>query len=919
MSVQLILYPQNYEGQFTALSTPVFNQYVSNFSFNSQYSVAYNMSSATSLPLDFLESALPQNYWSLFYSTGGAYGTVTAPTISSGKITFDSVSSGTTGATGCVQKISNLQIGATYDLDITRLTAGGITTIGTGGSYTVSGVTFDTIGNYVLPTTIGTHTTQFTATNSTMVFVLAYFNNDNTNLEINAISIRENISSAPTVDVFKDGQVICDLYEESNIPLSLSVDDFKNIHEKKQSFSKPFKLPATKRNNKIFTSLFDVTKSVKDDVFSFHPYKKTKAILKENGYTIFDGYLSLIDITEKEKEISYNVNLFGDTITLADTLKDKQIDDLDLTELEHNYTISNIVASQTGSVTYLQTSTSTYRSADSVKYPAVKWNGSSSVNNNGDIQLTKLQDFFRPFVNCKYLFDRIITEAGFTYSSDFLNSTDFTKLFMDFNFGKNVPINLSNSTRSAYSYAIQNSTTSYANIATPYWDYYAQLPGGEPSYWDNTNHKLTASFNSTQLSVTYDYPIQYNVSGGDGSEILNFRWVHKDTSGNVIEEIDLINQSFSSLSFGGVVNASGFFTRILEAGETLEPQFKSATANDFRIQSGSLDVPPGTGQGNSPASSITIVHAVNALVTNSVLQSIRGKNKQWEFIKSISTMFNLVFMQDKENQTNLIIEPYEAVFLDDTQSQYITHKTLDWTSKVDISEHKSKPLKLKKNVKVRYKNDDKDYNLGIYEASTQRLYGQAEREQTDFTLLQGEEKIETLLFSATYVRPGFDNFSYDLTIPVIYEEKDGEYFAYDNRPRILFNIGQKTIDTGKIKVPAQNGVAAQDRTNFLQFSHLTETPTTASTKDYNFETIQLIGSMGNNPVDNLYNLYWFNYYDELYNPDTRVVNMKLYLTPADISNFEFYYKIRIKNREYRVNKIDYKPYELSSVEFILIG
>ena len=78
-------------------------------------------------------------------------------------------------------------------------------------------------------------------------------------------------------------------------------------------------------------------------------------------------------------------------------------------------------------------------------------------------------------------------------------------------------------------------------------------------------------------------------------------------------------------------------------------------------------------------------------------------------------------------------------------------------------------------------------------------------------------------------------------------------------------------------------------------------------------------AIGNTPVENLYNLYWFNYYDELYNPDTRIVNMKLYLTPADIANFEFYYKIRIKNREYRVNKIDYKPYELSTVEFILIG
>ena len=911
MSVQLILFPQNYQGQYSTTSTPFFNEYVSNFSFNSVLSLTQNVTNPSSMPLDALEATLPFNTWTKFHSNGGSFGTTNVPTIASGKITIDSPPSGTLGASGCFQKIDNLQIGATYDLKITRLTAGGITTIGTQGSYTVFGQTFDTIGNATIPTTVGTHTIQFTATNSIMVFVLTYFNNDDTNLEINAISIRENISSAPTIDVFKDGQVICDLYDEKNIPLSLSIDDFKNIHEKKQSFSKPFKLPATKRNNKIFTSLFDVTKSVKDDVFSFHPYKKTKAILKENGYTIFDGYLNLIDITQKNGEISYNVNLFGDTITLADTLKNKQIDDIDLTEISHDYTISNIVASQTGSVTYVEPSTSGYRSADTVKYPAVKWNGNSRVDNNGDIQLEKYEDFFRPFVNCKYLFDRIITEANFTYSSDFLNSTDFTKLYMDFNFGKNTAIIISNNTRNAYNYTEQFSNTSFTNIATTFWDQYATTAGNNPSYWSNTNHKFTANFDSTVLSITYDYPIK-NVSGSTNT--VTFRWVHKDSSGNVLEEIDLISQGIGN---NITVNFSGFFTRVVEAGETLEPQFKSSTANDFKIEAGSIDTP--TGQANSPNGTLTIVHAVDAIINNSILQSLRGKLKQWDYVKSISTMFNLVFMQDKDNQTNLIIEPYEAVFIDDTQSQYITHKTLDWTSKVDITEHKSKPLKLKKNVKLRYKNDTKDHPLGVYEASTQRPYGQAERENTDFTLLEGEEKVETPLFSATYIKPVFDNFSYDLTIPVIYEEKDGEYFAYDNKPRILFNIGEKTIDTGKIKVPAQNGEVAQDRTNFLQFSHLTEIPTTNNTKDYNFETVQLIGNIGNNPVDNLYNLYWFNYYDELYNPDTRIINMKLYLTPADISNFEFYYKIRIKNREYRVNKIDYKPYELSSVEFILIG
>ena len=119
-------------------------------------------------------------------------------------------------------------------------------------------------------------------------------------------------------------------------------------------------------------------------------------------------------------------------------------------------------------------------------------------------------------------------------------------------------------------------------------------------------------------------------------------------------------------------------------------------------------------------------------------------------------------------------------------------------------------------------------------------------------------------------------------------------------------------------IPPQNGQSSENQSSFGQFSHLTETPTTASTKDYNFRTGQLIGSIGNTPIDNLYNTYWSPYYDELYNPDTRIVSIKVYLTPADIANFEFYYKIRIKNREYRVNKIEYKPYELSSVEFILI-
>ena len=161
-----------------------------------------------------------------------------------------------------------------------------------------------------------------------------------------------------------------------------------------------------------------------------------------------------------------------------------------------------------------------------------------------------------------------------------------------------------------------------------------------------------------------------------------------------------------------------------------------------------------------------------------------------------------------------------------------------------------------------------------------------------------------------------------MVIPVIYQE-DGEGFkGYKNKPRILYDVShntKRTLTGSTYYIPAQNGLSSENQSSFGQFSHLTEVPTTTSTKDYNYSTQQIITQVGTYiPVDNLFNTYWAPYYDELYNSDTRVVTMKVNLSPSDISNFNFYDTVFIKNREYRVNKIDYKPYELSTVEFILI-
>jgi hypothetical protein len=95
-------------------------------------------------------------------------------------------------------------------------------------------------------------------------------------------------------------------------------------------------------------------------------------------------------------------------------------------------------------------------------------------------------------------------------------------------------------------------------------------------------------------------------------------------------------------------------------------------------------------------------------------------------------------------------------------------------------------------------------------------------------------------------------------------------------------------------------------------------PVSTDTFDYNFGECQYIQPIGQTSTLNLFNTYWFPYYNELYNPDTKTMTLKVNLTAGDIAEFEFSDFVMIKNRSYRVNKIDYKPNDLSTVEFILI-
>ena len=326
MSIQLVLYPQNYQGVFTS---PVLNEYVADglnfYLLNSLsgYAVPLNESNPVA---DTLIGSQPIPAWKRFRTTGTPFENVSIPSQTfSNNVIFYSSNTGISSS-GIYQQIENLNFGVQYELQITisQAAAGGSLIIGSTGS-SVQGV--QTLGSGTIQTystsLANVLTFNFTAGHFQEILTLDYRNDNGSQLIISSISIKDKINEPSNIYAeVTDGQVICDIYEEEDIPLSLSIDDFKNVAEKVQSYSKDFNLPATKRNNKIFTHLFDVTKI--QDAFSFNPYVKTQCILKQDGYDIFQGYLKLLDIVNKEDEISYSVNLYSENVALKDVLENKK-------------------------------------------------------------------------------------------------------------------------------------------------------------------------------------------------------------------------------------------------------------------------------------------------------------------------------------------------------------------------------------------------------------------------------------------------------------------------------------------------------------------------------------------------------------------------------------------------------------------
>jgi hypothetical protein len=232
-----------------------------------------------------------------------------------------------------------------------------------------------------------------------------------------------------------------DLDVADNIPLRINMSTIENtsIGEFYGIGSQTFTLPGTKRNNRFFNHAYQIGVS---DIPGF--YNTVDAYIIRDGETLLQGQLQLIEVITSEKNgfTEYNVQVSDSVIQFKDRLSSKLLKDADWSEYEHIISSASIVDSWSdellsGSIFYPLVDYGTDDVTQFPGQPRVQLNNDYRVGDgfpaNGVINTPNspmLAKQFLPAIKLKDVVDVIFEQVGFTYTSEFIDTDDFNKLYV---------------------------------------------------------------------------------------------------------------------------------------------------------------------------------------------------------------------------------------------------------------------------------------------------------------------------------------------------------------------------------------------------------------------------------------------------------------------------------------------------------
>jgi len=672
-----------------------------------------------------------------------------------------------------------------------------------------------------------------------------------------------------------------DTFGNENINLTLQVDDVRDIESKNASYSKDFNLPATKRNNKFFEHYYNVDRYKTN----FNVYKNVKAFLYSEDVLVLEGFLRLLNVVDKDTEVTYNVVLFNDVANIIETLADATINDLDFTDIDHELTPTNIIQSWFGLTTLSAGGTT-----DKVFYPLI--NDGQIYVDAENLYMRSYQENYILNISLKYVIDKIFDYAGFSYDSGFFETDYFKDIFFDIGLNNNssdfeddtIIATVGSGTDSV---GVNNGTNIGDSIESATVIDFVNESGDTDSNFNHDTSVFTAPYDC-YLNIEYTVKI-YNEN--DFQYGILRLYANDENLGQhyINEAVALGNPTVETKTFTGSV--------FVASGNTVTLQWVAPMA-DLMIA-------------NSDASlSLNLLNTP----TDVLIKANRGDIKLADILKDVVTAFNLT-LESKQNNL-LKIEPYY---------NFTTNNVIDWTKKINANEFVIEPIEIPKRIEFKHAEDSDDYYHERYKNAHNTEYGS---QVLEFDVDSDEvNTIELSVFAAPFTKQ-LDNSN--INLQHIATDNGEELEAFDNAPRLIFkNDNGFDIDldvqddTGDIF-----GADYQFINNGTQYygsadnnPPLPQVETNSYSLLFGFTNPIYTPTLGNIPSRTLYNFFWADYIDEKFNiTDGLILKAEFNLKPTDIYNFSFGDLVKVKDQHYRVNKIEYNTdrNNLAKVELLRI-
>lgn len=722
-----------------------------------------------------------------------------------------------------------------------------------------------------------------------------------------------------------------DLFDDEDITIDYSFAEIQDITSKNSTFSKSFSLPGSKNNNDIFQHYYDVNSSMTD----YDIRNVFEASLMFNGMEVIKGYLRLENVAIDVNNITYNVVFYSNVGLLTSNIGDKVLADIDFAELDHPYSSSNVQASLYD-VDFYTGGTEPYNDGR-VLYMLAQYGYEYDENNNVITSSTPIIDYqngltpgyfdyigtplryfyLKPAIQVKWLYKQIFEEAGFNVVSDFFDTAYFERFYLPLTFNDDsLYLKQAQKPKLLFEKDLRESGTTISG-STITWDDLNNV--GDGSYFraaqlDVIENNINAyAFGNNSFRVLQEGAYKINVSAkGYNDELI------PDT----IDLTAYITLRLHQIEIGGANGTTGT-TTYTSPTLTIPPGGGFSLGVNFEVSLSpnyfyalDFDVNDGIGTALINYIRFEIYDGPRNIVgdVNLSLELPEDEQKQIDFIAGINKRFNLVVVPELDELNTFRVEPI-IDFIGKGE-------TLDWSRKLDYNQKINiSPTTSVINGTLFYSSEkDEDYGNIEFTKASNIVYG------SRFEQLSTDYKSDEITFADGFSNAVDDSINNinrpNITIPIFYitreESTEGvATFFYNARktlPRIVFrglnlpakNVGYITSPTGTTINNFYLDATKVDM--FPIFNRFITYPFSVSglthavnyNKTHSFTPFEYDFS----DTEDLYDVYYKDYIEDLVNSDNRVLVASFYLTPEEIAQLKGNERIFLNNNYYRINKIN---------------